>query len=477
MKRTLLTVSMLLLMIPALISQSADPVYIIIAWNDLGMHCSNKDFSSLAVLPPYNNVKAQVIKRGDADNLPEVIATGFKVTYEIPGNTYSVGKTNFWTYVKALFGVDLQPNIGLKGAGLTGNMDSKGDFYMVEGIPITPFTDADLVNEDPYQLGLIKLLDSNNKMLASTQPVIPVSNEISCVGNGCHSGEASILNHHPKEQGFDPTKKPILCATCHASNALGMAGKPGINSLSQQIHDKHEEETSDCYKCHPGQMTRCFRDTMFSKGLTCQTCHGSLSNIAKSIENGRRPWLDEPKCGDTKCHGATYAEETGKLFRESRGHGGLFCSACHGSPHALVPTVNNRDNAQNVALQGYRGVLSKCIVCHGVMPKNPGPHNIKPSQVEVISANVPSKGTELNQNYPNPVKNTTLIPFKIKTSGYVKLEIYNSRGEKVMSIVNQNLLPGEYKVPLDVSLLTSGVYTYRLITRDNNLSKKLVVTK
>ena len=29
--------------------------YVVIAWNDLGMHCANKDFSNMCILPPYNN--------------------------------------------------------------------------------------------------------------------------------------------------------------------------------------------------------------------------------------------------------------------------------------------------------------------------------------------------------------------------------------------------------------------------------------
>ena len=39
--------------------------YVVIGWNDLGMHCYNHDFQDLAVLPPYNTLWAQVIQRGD----------------------------------------------------------------------------------------------------------------------------------------------------------------------------------------------------------------------------------------------------------------------------------------------------------------------------------------------------------------------------------------------------------------------------
>lgn len=352
---------------------------LILAWNDLGMHCSNKDFSKIVILPPYNNVLAQVIEVGDADHLPRVITDDMYVTYEIPGNTYSVGKTDFWDYEDQLFGVNLADNIGLTGVGLTGMMTSSGDHFHVEGIPLTPFTDADLVNEDPYQLGLIKLYDTSDSLLATTQPVIPVSNEINCVSSGCHSSETAILNAHEDEGGFDPTDTPILCADCHASNALGMSGQPGLESLSEVVHKEHGERTNDCYKCHPGPSTQCLRGVMATEhNMECQDCHGSVTQVGESISSGREPWLEEPRCGSPACHGPLYSEEVGKLFRQSRGHGGLLCSACHGSPHAILPSAHPLDNVQNVALQGYAGTLSDCRVCHGVNPDRPGPHALMP---------------------------------------------------------------------------------------------------
>ena len=350
--------------------------YVIIAWNDLGMHCSGKNYENLCILPPYNNVRCQVIIRGNANSLPQVVTDGLTITYEIPGNTYSVGKTNFWTYAYDLFGVQLQPNIGLTGEGLTGNLQADSNAFLVEGIPITPFTDINLVTEDPYQLGLIKAFDLSNNLLATTQPVIPVSNEMSCVSSGCHSSETAILHQHSDDGGFDPDATPILCAQCHADIALGMPGTPGLPSLSEEMHSKHAGKTNDCYKCHPGPNTQCFRDVMFSHGMTCQNCHGTVEEVGHSIEEGRIPWLEEPSCGSANCHGSNFAEEPGKLFRNSRGHGNLYCSACHGSPHAILPTVNERDNVQNMTLQGHAGTLSDCSVCHGIMPSGPGPHGL-----------------------------------------------------------------------------------------------------
>jgi len=355
--------------------------YILIGWNDLGMHCSNKDFSKLVVLPPYNNIHAQVVRVGTADTPPVIVTVGFRVNYEIPGNTYSVGKTNFWDYEDQIFGVSLPDNVGLTGMGLTGVMTAVDNAFVVTGVPVTPYTDADLVNEDPFQLGLLTLFDESNTLLAAAPPVVPVSNEINCVSSGCHAGEDQILSLHSVTAGFDPANTPILCASCHSSNALGTPGQPGLPSLSEAVHKKHGEFTNDCYKCHPGPNTQCLRDVMKTRhGFTCQTCHGSVTQVGESISSGREPWLDEPSCGATLCHGPTYAEEPGKLFRMSKGHGGLYCSACHGEPHAIVPSGNDRDNVQNVALQGYAGTLNSCVVCHGVIPSGPGPHGMIAAQ-------------------------------------------------------------------------------------------------
>ncbi|MDP2364343.1 MAG: T9SS type A sorting domain-containing protein, partial [Ignavibacteria bacterium] len=433
----------------------AEGEYIVIAWNDLGMHCSNKDFSTMAVLPPYNNLKAQVVKRGAGGIYPEIITSGVKVTYEIPGNTYSVGKTNFWDFAFKLFNVTLAPNVGLKGAGLSGEMTldaASGDHYKVEGIPVTPYTDADLTNEDPYQLALVKVYDMDGKLLATTRPVIPVSNEISCVSSGCHNSEQEILNSHPKEGGFNASNKPILCASCHASNALGTIGSKEAGAFSMRIHSKHSEKTNDCYKCHPGPKTKCFRDVMFSKGKVCSDCHGTMSQIASSIEQGRRPWLDEPSCDKPGCHAVKFAVNVGKLYRESRGHGGMFCSACHGSPHAIYTSTNPRDNQQMVDLQGHSGKLKECWVCHGLTPLGNGPHGYRPVSVNDEKEN---NGIEI---YPNPVSDFIYILYP---DSHSKIEIFSFNGNK-MKIGNPKYNADFTEAKFNISELPKGIYIIKI---------------
>ncbi|NVO21152.1 MAG: hypothetical protein HXX13_15725 [Bacteroidetes bacterium] len=391
MKR-MLSLLLFILIIPSIFSASSHvgkkaPTtenYIVIGWNELGMHCANKFFDNMCILPPYNNHLAQIIKVGSPTQLPEVMgaSSGFSVTYEIPGDTYSVGKTNFWSFALQLFGVNLPDNIGLTGNGLTGTMTDTNNYYLATGIPITPYTDNNFLTENPFQLTLLKAFNASNQLIATTQSVIPVSNEINCVSSGCHTSEMDILQHHENVSGFNINNRPIFCATCHADPVLGMPGNGTAPKFSQVIHEKHGEFIStDCYKCHPGPNTQCFRDTMHAAGLTCVNCHGNVFNVGKTVENGRTPWLQEPSCGAAACHGDNFAENPGKLFRESKGHGNLFCSACHNSPHAIVPTNKAEDNLQNITLQGFSGTLRKCSVCHGYTPTAPGPHGLSGNTV------------------------------------------------------------------------------------------------
>ena len=354
--------------------------YTVLGYNDLGMHCMNEDFSELCVLPPANTLRAQVIRRGED---PVITTSGVTVKYSIPGNTKSSTKTNFWNYSKAIFGVALPVNMGLFGWGLSGTMAATAahDFW-AHGIPLTPVKDNGL--NDPYQLSQISVLQ-NGKVVATTQAVVPVSWEMSC--NQCHkpTGKGAditvasniLLAHDKLHKTSLINQKPVLCAKCHADPALGAVGVVGVKTLSGAMHTAHAARMGSrtaeqaCYSCHPGPTTKCLRDVHKAKGLTCVSCHTSMAAVGSPT---RTPWVTEPRCGS--CHhvaGHQY-EQPGVLFRDSVGHNGVKCIACHGSPHAITPSLNARDNLQSVILQGKAGPIAKCTVCHTKTPSEPFNH-------------------------------------------------------------------------------------------------------
>ncbi|MCB8985762.1 MAG: hypothetical protein H6659_18180 [Ardenticatenaceae bacterium] len=371
-------------------SQPTADSYIVLSWNDLGMHCYNRDFQDLAVLPPFNTLWAQVVKVGDP---PQIITSGINVTYSFPDNTYSVGKSNFWDYDQDLFGVDLPPNVGLAGKGLAGSMDLHDDHFVAEGIPLTEFSDSNPTSREPYQLAEVVVSDAGSGLeLARSTVVAPVSTEMHC--DNCHYDggvehintgrvETNILTLHDEENQDDyppghetplMDRRPVLCAECHSSNALGAPGVAGIPSLSNAMHEKHKEIVPDtiegCYNCHPGPDTRCLRDTMWQAGMECQDCHGGMEQVSQN----NTPWLKEPRC-DT-CHNDGLHDQDQALYRMSKDHGGLYCAACHDSPHAIAPSAEPRDNIKFIALQGHSGTLQRCTVCHATQPTEAGPHGL-----------------------------------------------------------------------------------------------------
>ena len=89
---------------------------------------------------------------------------------------------------------------------------------------------------------------------------------------------------------------------------------------------------------------------------------------------------------------------------------------------------------------------------------------------------LPSK-FELKQNYPNPFNPSTTINFSIPTPELVSLKIYNSLGQEVAVLINQNLEAGYHSAQFNGSNLSSGVYFSRLTAGNNTSLIKMLMLK
>ncbi len=95
---------------------------------------------------------------------------------------------------------------------------------------------------------------------------------------------------------------------------------------------------------------------------------------------------------------------------------------------------------------------------------------------------------QLSQNYPNPFNPSTKIKFTIPkltpieggtNNGilYVTLKIYDSLGEEIMTVVDEQMRPGENEIEVYANNLASGVYYYTLQAGGLNVSKKMLLLK
>ncbi|HVV71578.1 MAG TPA: hypothetical protein VHI52_08785, partial [Verrucomicrobiae bacterium] len=480
-------------------SQAADNQ--LLGWNNLGMHCMDSDYSVFSILPPYNTIECQLIVNGRLVTNGTGYTVTYEAVADPTGsfNSTAMGKGNFYEFAAGLYGAALAPEAGLAGWSMPGtnnvpqamrfeqtNDPAPGvatavNWFRAEGIPLSPYDDSHRKNAYP----IMRLIARKGSVaIATNDVVLPVSDEMDC--RSCHasgSGAAAqpaagwtwdasserdfrlnILRLHDEHQfaqhpqlyqaalsarGFNAQGlfqgvvndgKPVLCAACHASEALGAASYGSIPPLTASVHSFHAHvidpeikttldssaNRSACYRCHPGSSTRCLRGAMGGAVATdgsmerqCQSCHGNMSAVGATNRVG---WFMEPNCQN--CHSGTATHNSGQiryssafdstgqprtpanstfatspntpapglsLYRFSVGHGGLQCEACHGSTHAEFPSTHVNDNLRNIRLQGHPGVMVECTACHTSMPTTSasasgGPHGMHPIGQTWVSA-------------------------------------------------------------------------------------------
>lgn len=327
--------------------------YTLLAWNDLGMHCvDGKDYSIFSILPPYNNLHAQLVNSSTGKAISSNITLSYEAVADSTGsiNTTSSNKTNFWQYALSMFGVNLANDVGLAGnptastrpAPMTYN--STYGWFAAEGIPITPVDDQ--FRKNFYPMVKVVARDLSGKELASTRTVLPVSDEMTC--KACHASttnttnpaitaakpaagwvfdadqekdwKKNILLLHDEKQlnntafnaaliqlGYSPaglsatalSGKPILCAACHSSNALPGSGIAGIPSSTQALHTRHATVKDPATQLVLGDSTN---------RSSCYMCHpGSVTQCLRGPMGNALDASGQPSMNCQSCHGSMQA--------------------------------------------------------------------------------------------------------------------------------------------------------------------------
>ncbi len=392
--------------------------YVLLAWNNLGMHCISDSDPYWVLLPPANDLFAQLIRRGAK---PEVVSEGVTISYEVEeGFRTPQDDVRFWEFAHSNFGAkDLPVGVGLSGNGVSGDMkyEEAHHAFGANLIPVTCYQDG---KYNPFPVFEVTARDTEGALLARTKVVAPNSTEMGC--RNCHGGpwrvdgvagfsdatSADILFAHDRYSRTNLLEQaqagePHLCQSCHADPVLGTQGQPELLSFPAAMHGWHANYLSDagadaCARCHPSSptgSTHCLRGA-HRDATDCTSCHGTLEDHALSLLkyehehgkkgaarlmanlrprkvsdvaqiNARQPWLNEPDCSG--CHKDfnpaaenasafnQWTPDGSKLYRMSHdGTGKLMCEACHGSTHAVYPAHNIFEaNRDNLQPLQYQG--------------------------------------------------------------------------------------------------------------------------
>ncbi len=83
----------------------------------------------------------------------------------------------------------------------------------------------------------------------------------------------------------------------------------------------------------------------------------------------------------------------------------------------------------------------------------------------------------LGNNYPNPFSGTTLIKYRVRVTGHVRLTVIDPTGQELVKLVDDYTKEGEHQVTFDATGLPAGIYFYQLQVNGTVETKKMVISK
>ncbi|MCB9219658.1 MAG: cellulase family glycosylhydrolase [Ignavibacteriales bacterium] len=83
---------------------------------------------------------------------------------------------------------------------------------------------------------------------------------------------------------------------------------------------------------------------------------------------------------------------------------------------------------------------------------------IIPFMTDINKKTLNPKSYKINQNFPNPFNPSTKLEYYIPELSDVKITVYNSVGQKVLSTINKNIASGGYEYDVDLDNFSSGIY-------------------
>jgi hypothetical protein len=363
---------------------------IVVATNDLGMHCACPGSEYFMLLPPFNTLRAQVIERGGRSPVVLDDPNDIRVEYDTVENTEESLRADpyyqTWMEMMPKYGFGPAENAqgliqGLTGATLDGEMEAKtGEgWWEVIGVPLFPdvsdnssladkvMIDAlgqDNPNRNPYLSVNVNVYDqSNDNLLASATTVAPVAFGGCCnchltvaenhgrpnptpldsfqVMGQLHEERSAVPadNTHPGIPGInialidpdgDGKPGPVRCSSCHLDPAMGESTPPGMLSTAEATKGQlmTDPNTDEPYRV--SDFT--FSDVLHRGHLENPAALAMDPNLAQNCYNCH------PGNG-VNCYRGHHATEIGTATLPDGTQVErpvIWCTDCHGDLHQRV---------------------------------------------------------------------------------------------------------------------------------------------
>lgn len=194
-------------------------------------------------------------------------------------------------------------------------------------------------------------------------------------------------------------------------------------------------------------------------------------NIYKTT-NGGMNWFFQ----DNPVASYTYTQINDILFNDPD-----WGYAAHGTPSsgAILFTSNGGmnwviDEGTNTwfdCLNSYNDAIVYCGAGAGKVWYSPIPSGISGT------GNQTPRNFRLHQNFPNPFNPITKIKYEILRTSDVKLSVFDIAGNEIKILIDKRQSTGIYEVEFDGSIISSGVYFYRLHSDGFSETGKMILLK
>jgi hypothetical protein len=306
---------------------------------------------------------------------------------------------------------------------------------------------------------------------------------ITCVA--CHDPHS---NQNEGQLRLPITGSHVICDECHT-----------VETEEVNIYETPHHATSECLSGtanfgyqYPGE-TYSNSPHTFVATERCINCH--VNNVGVGDFGYATGHSFNPRfqaCADAGCHGEDFYSEPGIDTTNVDSYFNLeFVQTTTDSllavleaKLAIVDPNLAHDSAYgfdyNAALYNYEAALSE---------GSRGVHNTslthklledaieKFNPTDVKNENTIPQVYSLSQNYPNPFNPVTEIKFSIPKSSNVRISVYDAIGNEVAILLDGYKNVGNYSITWNALNFSSGIYYYKLETKDFSQVKKMILLK